>query len=279
MDEENKDGTQRVRHVPIHVESRDTGRLYSPRRGTNSNHHQKNCDQYQEELLGHRTLPNTSSININYKPTPPMRYSSNQSHNSEDPTNIGNNHYQEQQHLEHQFNQERPISTNPSPSQDSKLVNSPEPIPLPPPSNSEQHNNSNLESSCARDTQQNVNNNASHGLQTTNTNQERGLEIKKDTSLLGTISSIKMEVTNLLKKITMFDGISAKSKEYRYLDEMLTRCMIGLDDIQCGDSSELRQQRKATIKLVDQATDILQRKLQINSDIHDLSESMSVSSS
>lgn len=195
----------------------------------------------------------------------------------------------------------RQPSKNPSPQQSDKLVGSPEPIPLPPPpadqqqnqhlnennqkrqnkqkqqqessgvhlpSDNKKENSSFTERDGSRGPQQNVDQQGQKGPQGSD----------RDTSVLGKINSVKEDVTKLLQQITEFSGISAKSKEYRFLDEMLTRCVLKLDNVECGDAAELRHQRKAAIKMVDKATDILQRKLQINSDIHDLSESMTVPS-
>lgn len=93
--------------------------------------------------------------------------------------------------------------------------------------------------------------------------------------ILHKISAVKKEITSLLEAISQFKEISEKSKEYRYLDEMLTRCMLNLDNIECGDYVDMRQQRKAANKLVDQTTELLQRKLKINIDIHELFVNMS----
>lgn len=202
-------------------------------------------------------------------------------------------------------NRQHQPSNSPSPNSD-KLVSSPEPIPLPPPpSDQNQQHNDNTNNHQQRQQQQPQKQKQQYGggsispdgrkgenpssqmrdgcaspQQRSSENQgQQGQHcVTKDTSVMGTINSIKEEVTNLLLEITKFSGISAKSKEYRYIDEMLTRCILRLDNVECGDAVELRQHRKAAIQLVDRATDILQRKLQINSEIHDLSESMTVPS-
>lgn len=93
--------------------------------------------------------------------------------------------------------------------------------------------------------------------------------------IISQINAVKTEIAILLDKINQFKEISSKSKEYRYLDEMLTRCVLNLDKIECGDLQHLRQQRRAAIKLVDATSSILARQLQINIEINELTLSMS----
>lgn len=93
---------------------------------------------------------------------------------------------------------------------------------------------------------------------------------RKDTGPMSVINATKAEALNLLKEITSCNETSLKSKEYIRLDELLTRCILTLDDIQCSDLPELRQQRKAVIELIDKCTDILQRKVKLNHDIQQI---------
>lgn len=335
--QDHQEGYARVRHVPIQVESRGNSRnnqRQSNRSDLGRHHQQGHYDEDNEyqQHRNHHQFPgtqqsndhnstsdkstNTSSININYKPQPPQRQQQNRS--------AKNSTYQQQQDDDQSqspspqnFSQgmnrhgtEGESGANKtgrnlgSPDNSDKLVNSPEPIPLPPP---EQHQQQPLqqqqtqpnsrqkeqlaspECDVRRSTTNQQNNNQPTHMdcsETTNVSHQQRNQAdvdhkqseQKSSSVLDKINSIKLELTNLLQEITTFNGTSAKSKDYRYLDEMLTRCMLNLDNVDCGNSKELRQIRKATIKLVDKATDILQRKLQINSDIHTLSESMSISS-
>lgn len=102
-------------------------------------------------------------------------------------------------------------------------------------------------------------------------------EQDKDKLALNKIAKIKSDVRTLLKGVAEFSQPSDKTKEYRYLDEMLTRCLLDLDNIECGDCTDLRQQRKAAIKLVDRAVNLLQRKMQFNADMVDLNACMNIS--
>ena len=83
------------------------------------------------------------------------------------------------------------------------------------------------------------------------------------------IDATKAEVDGLLEMIHHFQGTSSDDKNYRYLDEMLTRCILKLDQIECN-SMEDRNDRKEAIRGVNQAISILERKLAINTDIKNL---------
>jgi len=282
MHNDSQDESARVRHVPIHIESRQ-GR---DNQRQHANQRQQGHDQYNGHQFDHhpsfysdyssQTLPNTSSININYKPPPPARPSSQQSQRNPSANDQRNSSYTQDQHPDQIRSNSAGSSRfqgnhdpgNLSANNSDKLVNSPEPIPLPPPPPSE-----NLPKVS---TNQGQNNDAQS--QPTQPEQDKAKnanpEQTGEANILCAINSIKSDLTNLLQEITKFSGLSAKSKEYRYLDEMLTRCMLNLDNIEVGDSTDLRQHRRTAIKFVDQATDILQRKLQINTDIQNLSENM-----
>lgn len=92
---------------------------------------------------------------------------------------------------------------------------------------------------------------------------------KTSTSNEALIDSIRGEVSNLLERISKFQGNSESDKNYRFLDEMLTRCILNLDKIKCQDSRD-RGNRKQAISEVNQAISILERKLEINLDIKKL---------
>lgn len=87
------------------------------------------------------------------------------------------------------------------------------------------------------------------------------------------IESIRAEVNSLLKRIEEFQGTTDSDKNYRYLDEMLTRCILRLDHIKCNNLSD-RSSRKEAVDGVNQAISILERKLEINSDIKKLAANL-----
>lgn len=267
-DHPHQEASSRVRRVPIQIESRDNytrgGQKQFVERNRADQHTSYNYDG------PNKTLPDSTSIKINYNPKESdhslqndtkTRYNSHDQFATSTSNNselIGNQQenkqtstYDECEHGQNSQNQE-------------KLVSPPEVIPLPPPPKSPEPN-------ISRDSNNSPNQQQSQQQplqQSCKTNE------KAPKDVLTCVNDVKLNATNLLKAIASFSGTSAKSKEYRYLDEMLTRCILTLDQIECGDSTELRQYRKAAIKLVDKATDILQRKLQINSDLQDLSSNM-----
>lgn len=255
MHGDNQDTSARVRHVPIHVESRhkSNSNKKTMQQGGESQHYSQREQEPgkgpDKHFNNDRSSPSSSShtsfVNINHKPSPPKRPSPDRSSANQSDTS-GNT-------CEQQPQQETDVDRA---SQEPKLANSREPIPMPPPTDETSANNHN---NCQQQQQQS---------QTPDNNH-------KEIGALGQINSIKVDLSNLIQDIINFGGVSTKAKEYRYLDEMLTRCVLKLDNIECGGSEELRQQRRATVKLVDTATDILQRKLQINSDISDLNVAMS----
>lgn len=103
-------------------------------------------------------------------------------------------------------------------------------------------------------------------------------EIKKPRKEAGSgdiIESTRQEVNDLLKEIATCNEVSQESKEYRRLDELLTRCVLRLDNIDCSETPELRPQRKAIIAMVDKCTDILKRRVSLNYDIQQMTAKMS----
>lgn len=92
------------------------------------------------------------------------------------------------------------------------------------------------------------------------------------------INSIRSDVIKLVKDIANFEGVSKDLKEYKYLDEMLTRCLIRLDSIQCSEQ-DIRQQRKSTVKNVESAIDVLSKKAKLNADMKQLYENLGLNAS
>lgn len=281
MQDENQDAGSRVRHVPIRVEQRNTPRSNQRQRddqvnyqnGAYKNHHRHGDNHHPDFYSSGHASPETSSINISHKPSPPARTTT--YHNTSANNIYCNDSAELNAEYERRFNNATPTqgqdkerersrskhgSTTSPASNSDKLVSSPEPIPLPPPP-TEQHFRADSDS------------NLGHSHEATDQKKP-----KKNDSVSDKINLIKAELSQYLQAIVNFNGISSQSKDYRYLDEMLDRCVINLDNIMVGESSDLRQQRKAVINLVDKASSILAKKVEINKDIHDLSEYMTISS-
>ncbi|XP_018325480.1 BAG domain-containing protein Samui isoform X2 [Agrilus planipennis] len=74
------------------------------------------------------------------------------------------------------------------------------------------------------------------------------------------IEAIQKDVANLMTQIENFNG-KTKDKQYLYLDEMLTRNLIKLDDVQTDGQDELRQMRKEAIRSVQRCISVLESKV------------------
>jgi len=66
-------------------------------------------------------------------------------------------------------------------------------------------------------------------------------------------------VYDLEKQISAFKG-AKDSKEYRFLDEMLTRNLLALDCIDTAGRDDVRQQRKESIKSINRCLSVLESK-------------------
>lgn len=82
--------------------------------------------------------------------------------------------------------------------------------------------------------------------------------VKRDPIKL--IQDIIDEVEKLETEINTF-AANGQDKQYRYLDEMLTRCMIRLDNIETEGKEDIRQARKRAINAVQQMVRILETKV------------------
>lgn len=132
--------------------------------------------------------------------------------------------------------------------------------------NDNKHNNS-------QTSQNNINTENEESIIIAQYNQSTGNSIKKKTNL-DVIDSTKVEVRCLLERIHEFYGTSENDKNYRYVDEMLTRCILKLDQLNCNNVAE-RICRKTAITGVNQAITILEKKLEFNSDVKKLENKLS----
>lgn len=75
------------------------------------------------------------------------------------------------------------------------------------------------------------------------------------------------KISDVLENLKIYDsGVNefngtVKDKQYRYLDEMLTQCMLKLDDIDTMGIDELRLARKNAVKKVQANIDMLESKV------------------
>ncbi|XP_055943301.1 BAG domain-containing protein Samui-like [Argiope bruennichi] len=74
------------------------------------------------------------------------------------------------------------------------------------------------------------------------------------------IQNIEEKLKDYHADVEKFSGTN-KEKQYRYLDEMLTRCMLELDEIDTMGLDTIRLARKAAVKKVQASIDLLESKI------------------
>ncbi|GBM11828.1 hypothetical protein AVEN_26757-1 [Araneus ventricosus] len=74
------------------------------------------------------------------------------------------------------------------------------------------------------------------------------------------IQNIEEKLKGYHADVEKFSGTN-KEKQYRYLDEMLTRCMLELDEIDTMGLDAIRLARKAAVKKVQASIDLLESKI------------------
>ena len=322
-DDQSYPGANRVRHVPIYVESSNhtldsrpgnvsQSNMADPRKpnyadNQHNQYFQHNYTQNQSSApnLGpkprfnskqeHQQNPypdssgqDTSYVDISYQPhgksqdqkiqrSPKDNHKGSDMHEQTEPRRSGRDNHQGSS--QSRFNESNPnkendiSSSNESAYKDetkgdpgemtdsSERAITPTVIPLPPPPDQ-----GNKYSSDQAGSKEATNGNSSKTAETPTESKKP----KKESGPLAVILDIKDEVNRLLQEIGRCNETSIKSKGYLRLEELLTRCILRLDDIECAESQNLRQQRKAVIEFIDKCTDILQRKVQLNFDIQQL---------
>lgn len=79
------------------------------------------------------------------------------------------------------------------------------------------------------------------------------------------IKSIQKDVSELMSEVEKFSG-QPKDKKYLYLDEMLTRNLIKLDNIDTQGQENIRLARKEAIKCIQKCISILESKANSNAE-------------
>merc|ERR1712156_609633 len=82
---------------------------------------------------------------------------------------------------------------------------------------------------------------------------------KKLDPCLDKLAKIQANVGELVKQLEKFKG-SKDNKEYKYLDEMLTRNLLALDGLNLEGRDDVRQVRKESIKSINRCLSILESK-------------------
>ena len=85
---------------------------------------------------------------------------------------------------------------------------------------------------------------------------EKKEEAKPADPALAKLEKVKNDVAELVEKIESYKG-SKEDREYKYLDEMLTRHLCTLDSIEAAGRDDIRQMRKATINSINRCVSML----------------------
>jgi len=72
-------------------------------------------------------------------------------------------------------------------------------------------------------------------------------------------NAVEAEVAQLQPRVDGFAG-SKTDKEYRYLEEMLTRQILRLDSVDSAGMDAIRQARKRVVAIINAAVDVLELK-------------------
>jgi hypothetical protein len=77
------------------------------------------------------------------------------------------------------------------------------------------------------------------------------------------VQTIQKDVEELQAHVNKYSGNSRKDKEYIYLDEMLTRNLLKLDDIDTEGKDNVRQARKEAIRTIQRCISMLEGKVPV----------------
>ena len=75
------------------------------------------------------------------------------------------------------------------------------------------------------------------------------------------VALVQKEVDSLTEQVKNYKGDSRKDKAYIYLDEMLTRELIKLDDIETEGKENVRKARRTAIKSIQDSINLLESKV------------------
>nr|CAH7721384.1 unnamed protein product [Callosobruchus chinensis] len=89
------------------------------------------------------------------------------------------------------------------------------------------------------------------------------------------IQCIQKDVSDLMRQVEVFAG-KPKDKQYLYLDEMLTRNMLKLDNIETGGVEGIRNARRECIRCIEKAIGVLESKAAANAEPPKTEESRTV---
>lgn len=85
------------------------------------------------------------------------------------------------------------------------------------------------------------------------------MKSKHENPSLQQIAVILQNVEDLVLRVEAYNG-TGRDKQFRFLDEMLTRCMLRLDDVDTEGREDIRSARKAAVREVQSCIDKLEAK-------------------
>jgi hypothetical protein len=89
----------------------------------------------------------------------------------------------------------------------------------------------------------------------------QSLTTPAETDAVQTIGGILAEASELQMSVEQFPlGVVKTSKDYRYLEEMLTRLLIRLDNVDAAGSDHVRLARRDAVRVVQSVLDQLELK-------------------
>merc|ERR1712226_413872 len=104
---------------------------------------------------------------------------------------------------------------------------------------------------------------------------EKQAEAKPVDPAIDKLQQVKDSVAEIVEKVESYKG-SKDDKEYRYLDEMLTRHLISLDSIESGGRDDIRQMRKDTIRSINRCVSMLDARASGKFDCQDAADNNAV---
>ncbi|PNF16675.1 hypothetical protein B7P43_G05417 [Cryptotermes secundus] len=88
-------------------------------------------------------------------------------------------------------------------------------------------------------------------------------EVPAANSPIARVQAVQKDMEELKVQVSKYSGNSRKDKEYIYLDEMLTRNLLKLDDIDTEGKDDVRQARKDAIRTIQRCISCLEGKVPV----------------
>ncbi|KAK4874869.1 hypothetical protein RN001_014229 [Aquatica leii] len=97
-----------------------------------------------------------------------------------------------------------------------------------------------------------------------NSNDEVQEKYKTEARAMGVIKSVLDSVEELRQQVENFSGSSIDDKDYKYLDEMMIRDLVTLDDLHSEGNIMIQQERRRAVQYIQKLMNVLDAKLREN---------------